>query len=186
MADFSASDLYTAAVARYRQDVLRNRMRGAAGNSNDADKELLRLANATFSQVAAAASTFFGWPLSGLWPAGSVDQDGSSDISGKKYSEVWPFILFQKALELFNWKTLAGLENVSIAQQKVGASVEAWFSRLSQGGEPLGTGTTFDVGERAPISARDRQGNLNFPNMGGQAQDNVLDVFWGIGWDRSR
>src|ERR1700739_1119741 len=102
MADFTAADLLTRAQERYRISVLRARMRGAEGDQTAADAELLRIATAVYSRVSSACMVFVGWPLPGQWPAGSLD-DGGNDISGKNYSEVWPFDLLENALQLFNY-----------------------------------------------------------------------------------
>lgn len=163
MADFASDDLLALAVLRYRQDVLRNRMRGAEGNATAADLELQAIADAVFATVKASTMHFgIGWPM----PA--------------PYNESWPSQLLQRALELFNWKTLAGTEAVSPEQVRIGVAAEAYFGRLAQGGEPLGIGGPGDAGERKAYAARDREGSSL---IGQKDRRNVLEGF-DPAWDR--
>jgi hypothetical protein len=182
MADFSASDLVTAAKARFGEATLRARIRGAAGDTVAADFELVRIANGVIARAIDAAVQI-GWPLPGVWPPGSLDDDGTTDISGVPYSQIWPKNLLQHALDLFNWRTLSGLEGASDNQRKTGAAAEHFFEQVEMGATSIGVGGPTDTATPEPLAARDRCGRTNLLD-GSQDKANVLDTFRGFGWDR--
>jgi len=180
MSDFSAPNLLAAAKARYGEKKLQERIRGAVGDATKADTELTRIAQSVISRARAALQKSGRWPIIGTWPDGSKDAAGT-DISGERYAEIWPPNLLENALELFNWRTLTGLEQTSTQQQKVGAAAEKFFSDIDSGDMPLGIGGDFDVVAPAPFAARNRDGSSNVPGI--PNVDNLLDTFAGGGWD---
>jgi len=171
----------TLAKARFGEAILRTRMRGAGGDPDAADLELVKIANGVISRVQDAAASV-GWPLPGVWPAGSVDDDGTTDLSGVAYKDVWPKNLLQNALDLFNWRTLSGQEGASDNQRKTGQAAEKWFTAVEMGGASIGVGGATDTATPAPISARDRCGKSLVAGV--PDQENVLGAFRGFGWDR--
>ena len=180
MADFSSADLVTAAKTRFGESVLRNRMRGASGTTAQ-DLELTKIAGGVIGRVRDAAVQV-GWPLPGNWPAGSVDDD-DSDIGGTPYSEIWPKNLLQKALDIFNWRTVSGLDATSESQRKVGLDAERWFDSVEAGGNSLGVGGSADTARPVPVSARNRAGEALTTECG-ETRENTLDTFRGFGWDQ--
>jgi hypothetical protein len=173
---FDADALLALAKARYGEAQLRDRMRGAAGNASAADAELLAIAASVVSRVKNAAVQV-GWPLPGRWPADSPN-------AGELFADAWPENLLQNALDLFNWRTLSGLEGASDSQRHVGQSAERFFDAVEKGGSALGVGGPTDTATPAPVAARNRAGDALIP--GPADRSNVLDVFgknsWG--WDR--
>jgi len=183
---FAASDLVDIAKERFGESVLRERMRGASGvdqNAIDAaaDLELTKIATSVISRVQAACVQV-GWPLPGSWPAGSVDYDGSTDISGTLYADRWPDNLLQVALDLFQWRTLSGNEGISDAMRQVGKAAEAFFVGVQSGAISLGIGGKTDTATPEPVAARDRCGKSLVAGV--PDRTNVLDTFRGFGWDR--
>jgi len=164
MADFASADLLVLAKARYGDATLRNRMRGAQGDGGLADVELLAIADSVYARVVDAARRNVGWPF----PA--------------PYNETWPANLLQRALDLFNWRTISGLEGTSDSQRKVGEAAEAWFTKAELGGVSLGVGgPDTDSATAEPVAARARDGSST---IGQDDRENVLDQMSGFGWDR--
>lgn len=184
------ADLFDAAMLRYSQSVLRTRMRGAPDAANQ-DIELKKIAATVFNRVAAAASVSIGWPLPGQWPVGSLSPlDGVTDISGQPYTDFWPAELWERALQLFNFWTMAGMDNISSGQVKKGEQTERWFTDLERGGVPLLIGGRTDAGPRRAFSSRDRSGRALVAGL--RDTDTVYEdrsgnsIFSGQGWDRAR
>lgn len=170
MADFSPEGLLAAAKARYKEQVLRDRMTGAGGNGPLADAQLLEIARSVLARVKAVAQMSVGWPLPGVDPDTSI-----------AYRVTWPKNVLQKALELFAWRTFAGFEGISMDQRKVGEAAEAFFKGLISGAEAWGIASDSDVGSPAPASARDRQGKALIAGI--PDRSNALDVLAGPVWD---
>ena len=176
---FTAEAFLAIAEERYGQAVLRDRMRGGS-TTQEKDTELLRVAFSVLGRVQVAASASCGWPLPGVWPSGSVDA-ADNDISGLAYSDIWPADLLQRALDLFNWRTLAGLEQASDNQRRVGQAAEKYFDSLENGSLSLGLGVPADEKSGTPIAARNRDGSSNVSGV--CDQENVLDTFRGRAWN---
>jgi hypothetical protein len=183
MAAFSAAALVTKAKSRYGAAVLEGRMRGAGGNATNADIELGAIAGSVISRVAAACLPSVGWPLPGTWPAGSLADDGITSIAGTAYTDIWPENLLQMALDLFNWRTVSGLDSASSNQRAVGQMAEKFFTDLEMGAIALGIGGASDVtASDLPLTARNRDGSSNDSNS--SDTENLLDgVFSGRAWD---
>lgn len=181
---YSPTDFLERAFTRYNETVLRNRMRGAQGDADTADRELYRIAKSVFGRVQEACASSVGWPLPGTWPAGSTDDDGTTSIAGTAYSERWPDNLLQRALDLFNWRTVAGLDEASDNQRKVGQDAEKWFTDLENGNVALGLAGdgASENGTGEPVAARERNGDSNV--TGACDKPNLLDDFRRGGWDR--
>lgn len=163
MADFSAEDLVDLAKKRYGAAILRTRMRGAGGDATLADAELLAIATSVFSRVKVAASAQNSWPFSAL------------------YAEAWPENLLQNAMDLFNWRTLSGLDSASENQRLVGKAAEDYFQKVQSGAIPLGVGGDRDTSTPTPVAARGRDGSSNLTGI--PDRENTLDAFRGLGWD---
>ncbi len=172
MSDFASADLLAYGKARYLETVLRNRMRGAAGDEDAADIELSKIAESVIARVRSAAQVSVGWPLPEVDPDTSV-----------AYRAAWPKNLLQHALELFNWRTLAGFEQVSPDQRKIGEAAEAYFDALADGSEAWGIATSGDTGVPLPVAARDRAGNANIAGLGIYDRRNLFGELAGAGWD---
>lgn len=170
MNDFSAEDLLEFAKSRYGEDVLRRRMLGAGGDVGNADEELLEIAQGVVDRVRIAAQQSVGWPFPG--------KDPDTDVA---YRKVWPKNLFQRTLELFNWRTLDGQESISTDQRKIGEAAEAYFSGLASGSGSWGIFGSTDAGSPAPIAARNRDGSSNLGSV--PDRRNLLDDLRGAGWD---
>lgn len=189
MAEFTAAAFLDAAKKRYGTDALRRRVRGAQqteGSTNAAlaDVELLKIAASVIGRVQAAARASVGWPLQGTWPAGSLDETltpPANDIGGVAYSDRWPTELLQRALELFNWRTQAQLEQVSDHAMQIGRTAEKYFDQVESGGISLNLGIDTDVGDPEPLAARDRSGAAL--RDGYTDRSNVLESLEGYGWD---
>jgi hypothetical protein len=178
---FSANDFVDIAKSRFGEDVLRSRMRGARGDSGAADLELTRIAAGVIARVMDACVQV-GWPIPGTWPTGSFDEDGTK-LDGQFYADVWPRNLLQNALDLFNWRTVSGLDGVSDNQRRVGVAAETYFNKVELGASSIGVGGATDTATPAPVAARSRSGGTNLAD-GSQDKQNVLEAFSGFGWDR--
>lgn len=177
---FKAEDFVDIAKDRYGEAVLRERMRGARGDTDKADGQLLTIANGVIARVQDAIVGSVGWPLPGTWPAGSEDDDGTP-IAGTAYADIWPKNLLQKALDLFNWRTVSGLDEASENQRRVGKMAEDYFDGVESGANGIGILTTTDLTTAAPIAARNRDGSSNVAGV--PDQENILDIFTGLSWD---
>lgn len=175
---FEAQDLVDIAKRRFGETKLRERMR--SDDASDADDQLLRIAQSVLSRVQAAASTSVGWPFPGTWPDGSFDGVGE-DISNEPYTDVWPENLLQNALDLFQWRTVAGLEQATDNQRRVGVAAEAYFVAVGSGEIGLGLASTTEAGSPGFLAARNRDGSSNIGSV--PDQDNALDIFTGESWD---
>lgn len=170
MADFAASDLVTLAKARYGEAVLRSNMRGAGGDSTLADAELLEISYSVMERVRNVAQVSVGWPLPGTNPD-----------TGIPYKEAWPANVLQHSLELFRWRTLSTMENISADQRKIGEAAEKFFDGLEEGVDAWGIGGSSDAAPSQPLMARARDGSAI---MGGITdRRNLLDELQGGGWD---
>ncbi len=156
MAEFAAADLLTQAKLRYKEAILRNRMRGAA-DATAADAELTKIAESVIGRVRSAAQASVGWPV--LVTAN----------------------VLQRAMELFNWRTLNGQEVVSQDQRRVGESAEAYFNRLEDGSEAWGIESSADVSPSKPIAARSRDGSALISSLSDRR--NIYDELKDGGWD---
>ena len=168
----NAAELVTAAKARFGEAVLRGRMRGAivpgdqAATNEAADAELEKIAAGVISRVQVAAASQGGWPFP------------------EPYATTWPDNLLQNALDLFNWRSVSGLDGVADNFRTVGKMAESYFDQVQQGGISLGIGTAGDAASPEFVNARNRDGSSNLSGI--QDQDNALDSFRGLGWDRFR
>jgi len=162
---FDAAALLDLAKARYGEDILRNRMRGADGDGTFADAELLAIAESVISRVQSAAVAQVGWPFP------------------SPYDETWPADLLQNALVLFNWRTLAGNEGSSENQTTAGKAAEAYFQKVQNGALSIGIGGDRDTQTPELVSARSRSGANLTTDAGTCDRENVLDTFRGRGWD---
>src|SRR6185503_5384523 len=135
MAEFTAVDLLAFAKVRYGEAVLRTRMRGTAGDPVAADAELTKISESVVGRIRSAAQSSVGWPV--LVTAN----------------------VLQRALELFNWRTLAGYEQVSSTQRDIGRAAEKFFDDLAEGEEAWGVAGSTDTSSPHPLAARDRDGN---------------------------
>jgi hypothetical protein len=166
---YGASDLLEAAKSRFDETVLRNRMRGALSSIDDADSELLEIAESVVSRVQAAVTASIGWPLPG------TSEDGVA------FAEAWPADLLQRALDLFNWRTLSGLETVADQQLRIGMAAEKYFDMVQAGSVGLGLGVSVDLSPPSPLAARTRDGSSNIGTVSDRV--NALDSLTGRGWD---
>jgi len=173
LSDFTASALLALAKARYGEQILRNRMAGAGGDGTKADAELLTIAEGVVSRVQAAAQTSVGWPLPG------ADPDSETP-----WREAWPKNLLQQALVLFDWRTRAGFEAVSIDQRKIGETAEAYFVALGAQEQDWGLQGPTDVEGPQIRIARQRDGSSTITRI--PDGRNTLDAFKGGGWDWAR
>lgn len=169
---FTATEFLTLAKARYGEAILRGRMRGAIvpGDQNAtnaaADTELEKIASGVISRVQAAATAQGGWPFP------------------TPYDDTWPDNLLQNALDLFNWRTVSGLEGTADNFRTVGKMAESYFDQVQQGGISLGIGTPGDKATPEFVNARNRDGSSNISGI--CDTENALDAFRGLGWDRFR
>jgi hypothetical protein len=179
--DFSAETLVENAKARFGETVLHNRIRGALGIAADADIELMKIALSVISTIAAglAASTV-GWPLPGTWPAGSTNAEGN-DISGLGYREVWPFALQEVALNLFNFRTWDGYNDVPGIIRDLGGAAAKFLTSISTGTVVLDLGELSDPGRPEILMARDRSGKSFVDGV--PDRENSLDLLIGAAWD---
>lgn len=187
MADFSAADLLASAKLRYGERTLRSKIRGAEGPTQDlsddaADLELLKIARGVIGKVEVSLQGAGGWPIPGVWPAGTVDES-DAPIGGTAYRELWPYDLKEKALALL-WARCAQGEQMSLEEQRLLSSVEKYFDRLEEGGVALGIGGETDVGAPLVKTVRDRSGHSNLSGL--EDRVTIADTLGGIGWDRSR
>lgn len=180
MAEFSAGALLAIAKKRFGEDVLRNRMRGSVAAHDDQDRELRRIALSVLGRVEAAVTPSVGWPIPGSWPSGTFDEN-DDDLFGIPYRDLWPYDLLQHALELFNWRTLSGMEEVSDQARRIGVAAERYFDELQKGIIGLGAVGILDVVGSETLVARNRDGSSNIGNVPGV--QNTLDVFSYGGWD---
>lgn len=181
MADFTAEALVENAKARFGETVLRNRIRGALGNASDADLELMKIALSVISTIGAAlAASTVGWPLPGVWPAGSEDGEGT-DISGDGYSEVWPFALQETALNLFNYRTWDGYNDVPGIIRDLGGAASKFLGGINAGTIVLDLGEATDIVPPEPMKARNRDGTSNVAGVSNRYP--ILDTFVGGYWD---
>jgi hypothetical protein len=158
MAEFTGSDLLTYAKARYLQQVLRDRIAGAAGDNTLADLELLKIAESVVGRVRSAAQISVGWPV------------------------VVTANVLQHALELFNWRTLQGREAIAADQRKIGEAAEKFFDDLGQGAEAWGVESAADVGTPpAPVAARARDGSALIGTI--SDRPNLFEELSGPGWN---
>lgn len=156
-------------------------MRGAGGDNTAADLELYRIAAGVISRVQASASVSVGWPLPGTWPAGSVADDGTTDISGDAYSDTWPANLLENAITLFAWRTVKELEQATDNQRRAGDAAEKFFVGVEGGSIGLGLGVSTEPNSPSLLAARNRDGTSNVASV--PDQDNLLDAFAGDAWD---
>lgn len=146
MPDFSAQNLVDAAKQRYGDTTLRRRMRGAHPNeesidTNAADAELVEIANSVLGTIEAAAhDSETSWPLP------------------SPYNETWPGELFQKALELFDYRTKSGLPKISEHALRLGMEAEKYFKGLASGEHTWNIGLTEDIPKMEPVGSRERDG----------------------------
>ena len=178
---FEPNDLLEAAKSRFGDSILQNRV-APTGDSSDKEAELIKIAHSVYSRVRASLQANIGWPVPGKWPLGSLDYDGSTDISGQNFSDRWPDDLIQHALELFDWRTYAGAEAPPTEKRKLAELAEKYFQGLSDGTIGLGVGTDTDTGPPDPIAARDRQGRSLLAD-GSPDRRTLMDDFIGGGWD---
>jgi hypothetical protein len=151
-----ASDLVALATSAFGASALKSGLTGAS----DTDAALAIAAEGVRARVQSACSARIGWPLPGVWPAGSVDprNPGTALSSGTTYADVWPADLFAHAIGLLLWRTQNAIEGQSSDQRKVGQSHEQYFNDLESGKVGLGIGGTTDKGPNIPIAARDFTG----------------------------
>lgn len=179
---FTAAQFVAIAKTRYGEVVLRTRMRGSVTDTTAADTELKRIANGVIGRVQDAVGATIGWPIPGTWPTGSKDDD-STDIGGTAYADVWPKNLLQMAMDLFNWRTVSGLDQSSDNIRRAGMAAEAYFEKVESG--ELGIGISTGTGPTSPgepMSARARDGSSNISG-GGDDRDHLLDFWGGRSWD---
>jgi len=158
MSEFTGSDLLDYAKKRYLEQVLRDRMRGAAGDTAKADIELLKIAESVVGRVRSAAQISVGWPV--LVTAN----------------------VLQHALELFNWRTFQGLDSIGVDQRKIGEAAEKFFDDLGQGAEAWGIESVADVGTPpTPAAARARDGSALIDTLSDRR--NLFGELSGAGWD---
>lgn len=186
MANVTPTALLNAAKARFGEGFLRGHILNS-GNDAARDAELLKIAAGVLNVVQAACQAYIGWPIPGAWPAGSISPvDGSSDVSGQNYADVWPGDLWNHALNLINWRAWEGFEGVPLDVRKIGQGHELYFTQLGQGAISIGIGGATDGGEAPKIAvSRDRFGK-NLLNDGARDQPYVSDSMHGIGWDFAR
>jgi hypothetical protein len=180
MADFSAADLVTAAKSRFGEKVLREKMRGAESDFEKADIELRKIGAAVISRIQASVGASVGWPLPGEWPDGSVDPDGE-DISGTPYSEIWPPLVLEFALWIFNKWAASGYSEIPKNIEMLGTLAEKYLEQVQAGAVGVSIGGTTDVTVPEPLMARDREGISRVAGV--PDRDNTLGAFLGGGWD---
>ncbi|MDQ5870604.1 MAG: hypothetical protein M3547_00140 [Acidobacteriota bacterium] len=159
--DFGAEELLEQAQERFGKNQLRLRMRGAPTESL-ADDELLDIAESVVGRAQVAAAASVGWPLPGQ-PTG-----------GPPYREKWPADFLQRALDLFKYRTGAGLEEMSEHERRMGTAAERYFDEVQKGVVGVGIGGTTDVGPASPSMARERGGRSNVSGV--PDQENSFDV----------
>jgi hypothetical protein len=178
----TATQLLAAAKTRFGEPNLRNRIAPGQDNTTK-DAELLKIASSVVSDVHAAAQSSVGWPLKGSWSEAFISPiDGTPQAAGVEYKDIWPYGLFQKALDIVDYRSYSAMEVLPAEKVKSGQAAEAWLRAVARGDQGLGIGIESDTTPPEPLSARDRQGN-NLLNDGGIANDRVLDLFTGSGWD---
>jgi hypothetical protein len=181
---FSAEALVADAKARFGEQVLWDRMRGAfvdgAVDEELADIELLKVAQSVISSFQAVLTAIGSWPLPGDWPADSEDADGT-DISGESYADIWPFALQERALGIFNLRTYAGYEEVPANIRDVGLAAETFLVQVQTGETSIEIGALTNVAPPVPLSARNRDGTSNIATAPDQV--NTMTAFAGGGWD---
>lgn len=181
---FSAQHLLTTAYLRFGPKVLQSRV-SPTGSQTDKELELLKIAQSVISRVQGAAEQADSWPLPGAWPEGSVSPiDGHTDIAGEPFTDIWPADLLQRALELFDYRTYAGLEAVPATKSSIGKGAEKYFFDIARGVEALTVGGAGEPTSGTPLSSRDRAGN-DLLGDGAQNRKPLLDTFHGGGWDYS-
>jgi hypothetical protein len=178
----AASDLLAAAIARFGQSPLEQRVApGASGAAKEI--QLTMIAQSAISAIQGALQASSGWPIQGTWPAGSVSPlDGTTDVGGELYQDVWPADLVEQALQLFDFRTYAGLEIIPAEKLKIGTMAAKYLVDLARGAVGISTGTTTDISVAVPIAARGRDGTNQLAD-GGADMPRVLDNFDGRGWD---
>jgi hypothetical protein len=177
MTDYASDGLLADGKERYGESALRNRIssgRTPALSESDADAELLEIAESVYARVRAAAIATVAWPLPG------------SDDDGNLYREKWPRNVFQRALELFNWRSQAGMLGVSEEQRRIGLAAEKFFDDLEHGLLSWAIGGTTDAGTGKVTAARNRDGTSNLTGVSSRTRETMLDAFRGGGWDYAR
>lgn len=162
MADFGAAGLLEQANQRFGQPQLRLRMRGALTSTVLADAELLDIAASVVSRAQVAAAASVGWPLPG------------QNDANVPYREAWPSDFLQRALDLFKYRTGAGLEEMSDHERRMGTAAEKYFDEVQKGVIGVGIGGATDVGPASPSMARERDGRSNI--YGVPDQENSFEV----------
>ena len=180
MADFSAADLVTAAKARFGEKVLREKMRGSESDWERADIELRKIGAAVISRLQASIGASVGWPLPGEWPVGSTDPDGT-DIAGTPYSEIWPPLVLELALWIFNKWAASGYSEIPKNIEMLGTLAEKYLDQVQAGAVGVSIGGTTDVTVPEPLAARSRDGAALISTI--TDRDNTLGAFSGGGWD---
>ena len=180
---FGAPELLAVAKKRFGEDILRSRMLGSAATASDQDRELTRIALSVVGRVQAAVTPSVGWPIPEVWPVGSLDENGNN-LGGVAFKDRWPYDLLQHALELFNWRTLSGSQEVSEQQRRIGAMAERYFDELARGLISLGIGGMLEVAGAEVLIARNRDGSSNIAGI--PDTDPVLDTFHDFAWDYIR
>ncbi len=183
MADYSAQDLVADAKARHGESILRTRMRGAGGDADLQDLELVKIAQGVISSFQAVLLAIGQWPLPGTWPDGSLDADGT-DLSGVAYSEVWPFALQERALDIFNFRSFGTYSEIPKDVRDIGLSGEKFLVNVQAGTVPIEVGTATNVSPPETLIARKRDGTSNFESIPDTSP--VLDMFRGGAWDYLR
>ena len=162
MADFGATGLLEQAKQRFGENQLQLRMRGALTDDTLANAELLEIADSVVGRARVAAAASVGWPLPG------------QDAGGTPYREKWPTDFLQRALDLFKYRTGAGLEEMSDHERRMGTAAEKYFDEVQKGVIGVGIGGATDVGPASPTSARDRSGKSNVAGV--PDQENSFEV----------
>lgn len=180
-----AQTLVDNAKARFGESILQNRIRGALGDTTDADLELMKIGLSVISSIGAAlAASSVGWPLPGTWPTGSTDANGD-DISGTTYDAAWPFALQEAALNIFNRRTFSGYADVPEIVQQLGIAAEKFLADINAGAAilDLGDATVVLLPPPRSVAARQRDGTSNLSSLSDRTRETFLDSFRGGAWD---
>lgn len=169
MADFSPQDLLDAAKKRFGATELEMRIRGQQASDVDAEAELLEIAKGVYAKARGAAAASVGWPIPGK------AEDGTP------FKEKWPPELLQKSLDLFRYRTGAGLSEVPAHERRMGQTAEKYFDEIQRGSMSMAIGGTTDLTAPAPISARDRDGTGLLPGI--PDQENMHEAFTDRAWN---
>ncbi|MDQ6892209.1 MAG: hypothetical protein M3167_06335 [Acidobacteriota bacterium] len=179
---FAASDLVTAAKARFGATNLQQRVAPGASTPLK-DLELLKIAQGVIDAFSEAAQNAGLWPLAGVWPAGSVSPlDGTTDVSGQPYANVWPYNMTQRALDYFDGRSYGALEVIPSGKLQMLKAVDAFLLSVAKGAIGLGTSGLDEPSTPRPIASRDRSGR-SLTADGAQDRRNLLDTFIGAAWD---